>query len=79
MMNKTIRVKDGAIIVPKTEYLRLKRRALAYQSLMGQIFEKALKDPIDEVVEDFRATNLYEGAFLKDLEDGLRKSSYGKI
>jgi len=66
------------VSLPKIEYLRLKRRATAYQRLMRQVFESSLKDPIDEVVEDFRESNLYEDGFLRDLESGLRKSSYGK-
>ena len=37
-----------------------------------------LKNPADEVVENFKATDLYAEEFLTDLEDGLRKSSYSK-
>jgi hypothetical protein len=33
------------------------------------------KDKISAVVSDFAKTNLYEDAFLKDLEAGLKKSS----
>ena len=33
------------------------------------------KDKIESIIADFEATNLYEGQFLKDLEEGLRKSS----
>jgi hypothetical protein len=33
------------------------------------------KDNIESIVADFEATNLYEDQFLKDLEEGLRKSS----
>jgi len=33
------------------------------------------KDKIESIVADFEATNLYEDQFLKDLEEGLRKSS----
>lgn len=69
---------EKTISLSKTEYLRLKRRASAYQRLMSRVFESSLKDPVDEVVEDFRVSKLYEEGFLKDLEDGLKKSSYGK-
>lgn len=69
----------NTISLPKNEYLRLKRRAHAYQKLVGEVFETVLKDPIEEVVEDFRRTKLYTDEFLKDLEEGLRKSSYGKL
>jgi len=37
-----------------------------------------IKDPIEEVINDFRKTNLYTKGFLADLEDGLKKSSYAK-
>ena len=33
------------------------------------------KDKIDPILSDFAATDLYEEDFLKDLEEGLRKSS----
>jgi len=33
------------------------------------------KDKIDSILTDFAATNLYEDEFLKDLEEGLKKSS----
>ncbi|MFH1674839.1 MAG: hypothetical protein ABIF87_15665 [Pseudomonadota bacterium] len=35
------------------------------------------KDKIDSILTDFAATNLYEDNFLKDLEQGLKKSSIG--
>ncbi len=33
------------------------------------------KDKIDSILTDFAATNLYGDEFLKDLEEGLKKSS----
>ncbi len=36
------------------------------------------KDKIDSILNDFRATNLYEDDFLRDLEEGLKKSSVYK-
>lgn len=33
------------------------------------------KDKIGSILADFAATNLYEDDFLKDLEEGLKKSS----
>jgi hypothetical protein len=33
------------------------------------------KDRIESILTDFEETNLYEGQFLKDLKEGLRKSS----
>lgn len=67
------------ITISQTEYLKLRKQAEGYQKLASRLFESVIKDPIREVAEDFRATDLYAEAFLKDLEDGLRKSSYGKV
>ncbi|MDO9565511.1 MAG: hypothetical protein Q7J15_02025 [Candidatus Desulfaltia sp.] len=33
------------------------------------------KDKINSILTDFAGTNLYEDEFLKDLEEGLKKSS----
>ncbi len=33
------------------------------------------KDKIESILSDFAGTNLYEEEFLKDLEEGLKKSS----
>jgi len=45
--------------------------------LKGKAFEFKLfqKDEIKSILADFEATDLYEENFLKDLEQGLRKSS----
>lgn len=67
----------STITLPKSEYLKLKRESTEFRRLSARIFETAIDD-ITNVVEDFRKTNLYTDEFLVDLEDGLRKSSYGK-
>jgi len=36
------------------------------------------KDKIESILADFAATNLYEEDFLRDLEEGLKKSSVYK-
>ena len=33
------------------------------------------KDKLESILADFAATDLYEDGFLKDLEEGLKKSS----
>jgi hypothetical protein len=33
------------------------------------------KDKIESIIADFEATDLYEDQFLRDLEEGLKKSS----
>lgn len=77
MANHTTQLKDP-ITLPKQEYLRLKKQAQAYRTLVAKVFEMPLRDPIDEVVTDFRAVDIYTDEFLNDLEDGLRKSSYAQ-
>lgn len=50
----------------------------AYEKLAGRIFENAIKDPVNDIVSDFKKNNLYTTEFLLDLEDGLKKSSLAK-
>lgn len=66
------------VTLTKAEYERLKRQAAACRQFAIRFFETAVQDPVEEVVEDFRKTDLYTEEFLSDLEDGLRKSSYAK-
>jgi len=54
------------------------------QKILDRLKEKTFelkpfnKDKIGSILTDFAATGLYEDDFLKDLEEGLRKSSiYG--
>jgi len=64
--------------VSRTEYVKLRRQAAAYRRMTARLFETVIKDPIHEVAEDFKNTDLYSKEFLKDLEEGLRRSSYAK-
>ncbi len=66
------------VVLPKNEYEKLRRQASAYRRLAARVFESVIKDPIEEVIIDFRNTGLYTEAFLEDLGDGLRRSSYAK-
>jgi len=66
------------ITISKNKYSELKRQADAYKKISSRFFESIVKDSIEEVVNDFRKTNLYTKEFLTDLEDGLTKSSYAK-
>jgi hypothetical protein len=36
------------------------------------------KDKVESILSDFAATDLYEEGFLKDLEEGLKKSSINR-
>ena len=64
--------------MPKQEFVRMQKQAEAYRSLVAKMFELTLQDPVGEVVGDLKTTGLYTNAFLRDLEGGLRKSSYAK-
>jgi len=66
------------VTISKKEYIKLKNQALAYRKIAKSLFTSVIRDPVSEVVDDFKATGLYNRNFLKDLESGLRKSSYFK-
>lgn len=68
------------VTLPKVEYLKLKKQAKAYQVLAGHFFNVRVQEAgsVADVIDDFRKTNLYTPAFLADLQDGLKHSSYAK-
>lgn len=66
------------ITIPKSEYKKLLSKAAAYKKLAKSIFENAINDPVDEIVSDFKKTDLYTDEFLSDLKEGLEKSSLSK-
>ncbi len=66
------------ITISKKEYKKLLSQSRAYQKIAKGFFENVVKDPIDEVVLDFKKYKLYYGEFLEELESGLRKSTYLK-
>ena len=66
------------ITISKSEYKKLLSKAEAYKRLAESIYENAITDPIDEIVSDFKKTNLYTDDFISDLKAGLEKSSLSK-
>ncbi|MBU1090067.1 hypothetical protein KKF38_04745 [Patescibacteria group bacterium] len=66
------------ITIPRAEYQKILKQAQAYQKLASSFFSTNLKNPIDDVVEDFEKTGIYSKGFLDDLRSGLGKSSYSK-
>lgn len=68
----------ATVKVPEKEYKRLSRQAWAFRVFASHVFESVLRDPVEDVVEDFWKTGKYTPAFLLDLEDGLRKSSLAR-
>lgn len=77
MMNQKGKLAE-IVSLPKDEYLRLKQEAGAYRFMATKIHELPLKDPVKDLMADFKSTNLYTDDFLADMEEGLRKSSYAK-
>lgn len=64
--------------ISEKKYKRLSRQARAFRLFSTHVFESVLRDPVEDVVEDFRKTGKYTTGFLADLEEGLRKSSYAR-
>lgn len=69
---------SDTVTITKKEYRELKRDAREYRRITTRVFESVVKDDVTAVVADFRKTDLYTDGFLSDLEQGLRKSTYGK-
>ncbi len=68
----------NTITIPKKEYTALQRESRAYRRITSRVFETVVQDDIPSIVADFRKTETYTDEFLKDFEEGLGKSSYGK-
>lgn len=68
----------ASITIEKTEYDRLERELKTYRKFAERFFESVLEGSVSDVVQDFKDANVYSEDFLEDLEDGLKKSSYGK-
>jgi len=64
------------VTISKVEYQKLKKQSEAYKRFAGRLFEAVIKNHIGDVVADFRTTGLYTKGFLRDMDAGLRKSSY---
>lgn len=44
----------NTVTISKTEYKRLKLQSRAYKELAGKFFKFAIKDPVKEVIDDFK-------------------------
>jgi len=64
------------ITISKAEYEELKSQSFLYKKLASDFFESLKSNNLTNVMNDFKNTNLYSDEFLKELEDGLSKSSY---
>jgi hypothetical protein len=68
----------STVVISKIEYQNLKKQARAYRDIMTKLHKSVVRDSVDSVAADFKATGLYSAEFLKDLKTGLKKSSYSK-
>jgi len=70
----------ATVTLPKIEYLNLKKRAEAFDKMVGSINPSFLFIPTEKsrkkIISDFSKTRLYNKAFLKSLEKGLKRSSF---
>lgn len=64
---------DALPIEDKKELLE--KLLTAIEKKGGIKFIPFRKDRVEDIVADFKATDLYEENFLRDLEDGIKKSS----
>lgn len=69
------------VTIPKKEYQRLVERALRYEYLKKLIKEEEdiFSPPprnIKEIIREFKEIGIYSPEFIKDLERGLKRSSY---
>lgn len=67
---------EELVSIPKKEYEKLKNQSIAFQEIMKAFDQKNSK--LATLIEEFKETDFYENAFLKDLELGLEKSNYFK-
>lgn len=70
----------STVTIPKKEYQKLVETRLRYEYLRRAIEEDLFVSPptkkIGGIVAEFSAVKKYSRAFLRDLERGLRRSSY---
>ena len=70
----------STITISKEEYKTLLATRERYEYLRGIVQEDIFSPPPvrnrNQIIAEFRATKKYSNAFLKDLDEGLRRSSY---
>lgn len=68
------------ITLPKIEYLSLKKRAEAFDKMVAEINPSFFFVPVEKsrkkIISEFSKTKLYNKEFLKDLNQGLKRSSF---
>lgn len=70
------------ITIPQKEYQKLVEKSLRYEYIRQMTEENLFSPPpiknSKKIIEEFKKTGLYNQAFLKSLESGLKQSSYFK-
>jgi hypothetical protein len=70
------------ITIPQKEYQKLVEKSLRYEYIRQAMEENIFSPPpvrsAGKIVKEFKKTKLYNPAFLKSLEKGLKESSYFK-
>lgn len=70
----------ATVTLPKIEYLKLKKRAEAFDKMIAEVNPSLFFTPMEKsrkkIISEFSKTKLYSKEFLKDLEKGLKRSSY---
>ena len=68
------------ITLPKIEYLNLKKRAEAFDNMVAGVNPSLFFVPVEKsrkkIISEFSKTKLYSKEFIKDLEKGLKRSSF---
>lgn len=70
----------GTVTIPKKEYKKLVEQRMRHRYVrsisLGDIFSPPLSRSIGEIISAFKDAGKYSVKFLKELEKGLRRSSY---
>lgn len=70
----------STITLPTMEYTSLKKRAEAFDKIVAQVNPVFFFTPTErsrkKIISDFSKTKLYNKEFLKDLKNGLERSSF---
>jgi len=68
------------VTLPKIEYLNLKKRAEAFDKIIAEVNPSFFLVPVEKsrkkIISQFSKTKLYSKEFLKDLEKGLKRSTF---
>lgn len=70
----------STVTLPKIEYMNLKKRAEAFDKMVAGINPSFFFVPTEKsrkkIMSEFSKTKLYSKEFLKDLEKGIKRSSF---